>query len=105
MYGGICLHGESYENPYYLKSIEAVSPLSDEFPAYFRKTLAQNSRTLSAKAFLATKQRFPGLGNGVLQDILYDVGIHPKRKLSTMDFAETDRLLASTVRVLREMVG
>ncbi len=103
MYGGICLHDENYENPYYLKSIEAVSPLSDEFPAYFRKTLAQSSRTLSAKAFLATKQRFPGIGNGVLQDILYDAGIHPKRKLSTMDSAETERLLASMVRVLREM--
>ena len=30
----------------------------------------EDSGRLSAKAFLATKQRIPGLGNGTLQDIL-----------------------------------
>lgn|GEM_PF-2077218 len=30
------------------------------------------------KAFLATEQRIPGLGNGVLQDILWTARIHPK---------------------------
>ena len=39
-------------------------------------------RKKSAKAFLATGQTIPGLGNGVLQDILYRAGMHPKTKIS-----------------------
>lgn len=35
-------------------------------------------KKLSAKAFLATQQRIPGLGNGVLQDILWEAGIDPR---------------------------
>jgi formamidopyrimidine-DNA glycosylase len=43
---------------------------------------------LSAKAFLATEQRIPGLGNGVLQDILFTAGIHPKRKMAAISEEE-----------------
>lgn len=42
------------------------------------------SGNTSMKAFLATEQRIPGLGNGVLQDILLAAGLHPKRKISGM---------------------
>ncbi len=37
------------------------------------------------KAFLATNQRIPGLGNGVLQDILYNARLHPKKKINSLD--------------------
>jgi hypothetical protein len=33
--------------------------------------LGQEVKKLSLKALLATEQRIPGLGNGVLQDILF----------------------------------
>ena len=46
------------------------SPLSDAFDRlYFDRLLDAGTGELSAKAFLATEQRIPGLGNGVLQDI------------------------------------
>ena len=58
---------------------------------------------LSAKAFLATKQRIPGLGNGVLQDILFNAGIHPKRKMNTLDGKELRSLYSSLKSTIKEM--
>lgn len=83
----------------------AVSPLSADFVPHFRKVFAESPGTLSAKAFLATEQRFPGLGNGVLQDILFAARIHPKRKLRNLTEAERERLLSAVVSVLGEMTA
>ncbi|WP_411677147.1 DNA-formamidopyrimidine glycosylase family protein [Caproicibacter sp.] len=103
MYGGIILHDGTYDNEYYLKSRTAVSPFSEQFEPYYRKRIAESKPNLSAKAFLATEQRFPGIGNGVLQDILFAAGIHPKRKIGTFSEAERDCLLSCIVSVLHDM--
>lgn len=104
MYGGIILHDESYENEYYQKSRDYISPFSNDFKKVYEDTLRQCKPTLSAKAFLATEQRFPGIGNGVLQDILFEAGIHPKRKISTLNKEEQDKLFVSIITVLNKMV-
>lgn len=86
MYGGLYafLDGEN-DNPYYLVAKEKPSPLSDEFSeGYFHRLFQEAKQTLSAKAFLATEQRIPGLGNGVLQDILFTAKINPKSKLESL---------------------
>ncbi len=103
MYGGIMLHDASFEDAYYLKSKAAVSPFSPDFPAYYRLTLAAAKPTMSVKAFLATEQRFPGVGNGVTQDILFAARLHPKRKLYTLSEEDRDILLDSIVSTLRQM--
>ncbi len=103
MYGGIVLHHGDYDNEYYFKSRNAVSPFSEEFTEHYHNLLAGSKPNLSAKAFLATGQHFPGLGNGVLQDILFAAGIHPKRKLGILSGEDTERLLRCIVSVLREM--
>ncbi len=103
MYGGIILHKDDYDNEYYAKSKQAISPFSTEFEPYFNKTLTDSKPTLSAKAFLAAEQRFPGIGNGALQDILFEAGIHPKRKLQTLGEDEKSKLLRCTVSVLNDM--
>lgn len=103
MYGGIVLHDDAFDNEYYLKSQVAVSPFSPEFEAAYRDVLAHAKPTLSAKALLATEQRFPGVGNGVAQDILFAAGLHPKRKLQTLDDEARHRLRGSLVDVLRRM--
>lgn len=104
MYGGIVLHDGSYDNEYYLKSRQALSPFEKTFAAYYQKVIAESKPKLSAKALLATEQRFPGIGNGTLQDILFEAGIHPKRKLETLDGAKREKLLSCIIRVLQEMV-
>jgi formamidopyrimidine-DNA glycosylase len=55
------------------------------------------------KAFLATQQRIPGLGNGVLQDILYVACLHPKRKVALLNAEEKERLFRSVKATLSEM--
>jgi len=68
------------------------SPLTDAFDrAYFAALFAVDTPKLSAKAFLATEQRIPGLGNGVLQDILWTARIHPKRKMGELSEPESRR--------------
>ena len=91
MYGGLwCFKEGDFENQYYFLAKEKLSPLSNEFDrTYFDSIIsAPGNEKISTKALLATEQRIPGLGNGVLQDILYNARIHPKRKVNT--FTDTD---------------
>ena len=103
IYGGIYLHDGSYDNKYYLESKNAVTSFSSEFTDYFHRLITESKPNLSAKAFLATEQRFSGIGNGTLQDILFTARIHPKRKISTLSENEKDNLLNSVMTVLKEM--
>jgi formamidopyrimidine-DNA glycosylase len=103
MYGGImCFREGGNENPYYLVVREKPSPLTDDFSReYFTGIISSPEvQRLSAKAALATGQRFPGLGNGVLQDILYHARIHPKRPLNMMIDMEKDALFSSITHTL-----
>jgi len=105
MYGGMIVFREgAYDSPYYAGALSKPNPLTDEFSeAYYRSLYDEGSGKLSAKAFLATKQRIPGLGNGVLQDILWNAGIHPKRKIATLSEDDRDRLFASIKDTLTKM--
>lgn len=106
MYGGMGVYpaGEN-DNKYYLLAKQKPLPLDAKFnKTYFRKLLsAPGAEKLSAKALLATEQRIPGLGNGVLQDILYCARIHPKRKLATLGDEERETLFHSVKEILRRM--
>ena len=106
MYGFISLmEKEDATNQYYQIAVTKPSPLNDDFSyEYFRNLYEKSSMKLSAKAFLATEQRIPGLGNGVLQDILYHSGIHPKRRIDSFSQDEVRTLYESICKVLREMV-
>ena len=66
--------------------------MSDEFDvAYYNSLFDEKTLKLSAKAFLATEQRIPGLGNGVVQDILLNAKTHPKQKKNALDDAKNAR--------------
>lgn len=105
MYGGIwAFQAGENDNPYYLTAKEKPSPLGDVFDQdYFQSLLTEQTGRLSAKAFLATEQRIPGLGNGVLQDILFNAHVHPKRKMLTLKDAELDDLFFSVKNTLADM--
>ncbi|MBH1940280.1 endonuclease VIII [Mobilitalea sibirica] len=107
MYGGIlCYPKGEIDNSYYLVAKEKPSLLSDEFNrAYFTSILSMpGMEKLSAKAFLATEQRIPGIGNGVLQDILYYAKIHPKTKIKAFSEEDKDRLFSSIKTTLKDMI-
>lgn len=97
--------GEDAGVPDYLSAITQPSPLTDAFDrAYFNTLLKPGTGELSAKAFLATEQRIPGLGNGVAQDILWTSHIHPRRKVATLAAGDLDALFGAVKSVLAEMV-
>jgi len=84
--------------------MQVPSPLADSFnDAYFDNLLSGVKQSLSAKAFLATEQRIPGLGNGVLQDILFNARIHPKSKLNTLSDEDKEQMFHSVKHTLKEM--
>jgi len=92
MYGGIWVYKGIFDNPYYQRSLNSISPLDDTFDElHFDNIFKGAAKDISMKALLATAQRIPGVGNGVLQDILFNAGLHPKRKKSTLtDFHKTE---------------
>ncbi len=106
MYGGIeLLRDGDAGSPYLAAARRAPSPLTAAFDAdWFAGLLAADGvGRLSAKAFLATEQRVPGLGNGVLQDVLWVAGIHPRRKVATLSDAERAALHSAVTGTLRAM--
>ena len=106
MYGGVgCFREGELDNRYYQAAREKPSPLSNKFSEkYFSRLIsAPEVQKLSAKAFLATEQRIPGIGNGVLQDILFKAGVHPKKKILTFSDKEKKTLFNAVKSVLSEM--
>ena len=104
MYGSIYAYTGDFDNPYHRGSLNSLSPLNDAFDEpYFQRILASVNKDMSIKALLATEQRIPGLGNGVLQDILFNAGVHPKRKISTLNDLERGDLFHSLKVTLQGM--
>jgi formamidopyrimidine-DNA glycosylase len=105
MYGGlVAFHDGDYDNEYYSAAKNKPSPLNQDFDQkYFEKLISNISDKLSLKAFLATEQRIPGLGNGVLQDILFNAKQHPKRKIKELDDQKKNDLFNSIKNTLSEM--
>lgn len=104
MYGGFACHSGEYDNPYYLKSKEAISPLTPDFDMdHFTALLNGVKQAISAKAFLATEQRIPGLGNGSLQDILLKCNIHPKREIETLSMLEKENMFQAVKNTFEQM--
>lgn len=107
MYGGLWAFpvGAMDDDFYYKAAKETVPPLSDQFSyEYFKTLFIDKSLKMSAKAFLATEQRIPGLGNGVLQDILLNAKIHPKKKMNTLSEEQRQGLWGSVKTTLASMV-
>lgn len=105
MYGGLSAFPEGQnDNKYYLVAKAKPSPLSGDFDgSYFRSLFGEKTAKLSLKAFLATEQRIPGLGNGVLQDILFNAKMHPKKRAGTLSATEQKALFDSIKHTLLEM--
>ena len=103
MYGGIlCFRLAEAENEYYLLAEKGLPPLSagHSIGRYFEGLAAPvEPAKLSLKAFLATEQRIPGLGNGCLQDILYNARLNPKRKLGQISAEDLRRLVPGSSRI------
>lgn len=91
--------------PYYETARAKPQVMSEAFTQEYFDTLISDPamQNKSAKAFLATEQRIPGLGNGVLQDILYNAGVNPKTKIERLSGRERARMYECVVVTLGQM--
>jgi formamidopyrimidine-DNA glycosylase len=108
MWGGfLCFPaGKEGASPDYEIAKARPSPLTEAFDrAYFDTLFDEETPKLSAKAFLATEQRIPGLGNGVLQDILWTARIHPRRKMAELSEPEIEAMYEAVRGVLAAMAA
>lgn len=105
MYGGLLAFVDGTVDDFYYKAAkQKPSPYTDAFDtAYFDDLRKSVKQTLSVKAFLATEQRIPGFGNGVLHDTLWNAQIHPKRKLNTLSDKDMEALFGSIKTTLTAM--
>lgn len=109
MYGGMmcydqnAIDGKLFE--YYLTAKSKPQVMSDAFSKDYFLTLINEESTQkkSAKAFLATEQTIPGLGNGVLQDILYHTHIHPKKKIAELTDKEKENLFYQVKETMEDI--
>jgi formamidopyrimidine-DNA glycosylase len=98
MYGGIGAFPEGeLDNIYYRVAKEKPSPLTPTFDKiyFYRIISVSDVQKLSLKALLATEQRIPGLGNGILQDILFNAKMHPKKKVNFLSDEDKEVLFNS----------
>ena len=108
MYGGVgaFLEGK-LDNIYYRVAKEKPSPLTSAFDqTYFDEIISEpDLHKLSLKALLATEQRIPGLGNGILQDILFNAKMHPKKKVNSLSDVDKEGLFNSVKITIPMMVS
>jgi formamidopyrimidine-DNA glycosylase len=108
MYGGMGVFIEGQlDNKYYRIAKEKPLPLSPEFdqPYFDLMFSTLDAGKLSMKALLATEQRIPGLGNGVLQDILFRSKLHPKKKAGSLSASQRAALFTSVKETLGAMTA
>lgn len=97
---------EGLDDEYYQLELTGICPLDKEFTlSYFKSLINDETKKLSIKAFLATKQRILGIGNGVVQDIMFNAKLFPKRKINTLIDDEIKELYNATVSTLNKMVS
>lgn len=104
MYGCIFAYRGKMDHPYHINSLLKISPLDDKFDeSYFESLFNTITKDISVKAFLGTEQRIPGVGNGVLQDILFNARLNPRRKISTLSDLDKSDLFHCLKTSLRSM--
>jgi formamidopyrimidine-DNA glycosylase len=69
---------------------------TDDFTyEFFKSIICREKGTLSVKQLLAAKNRIPGIDNSLLQDILWEAQINPKRKIDTLGEDDFRRIFAA----------
>jgi formamidopyrimidine-DNA glycosylase len=90
---------------YYEVAVNSIHPLDQAFTyEHFLNVTHLNEEKGSVKSVLATEQHIPGLGNGTLQDILFDAKLSPKRKVNTLSEDDKKTLYQSVIKKIDEMI-
>lgn len=84
----------------------ALTPLEEGFDRnYFEQLLQSVGRKgMTVASFLTSKERIPGLGSEVMQDILWQARINPMSKIEFLDRTQRNRLFFAVKDVLGDMI-
>lgn len=107
MYGRIGLEQRgNYDSFYYQVAVEKPTMISDDFNLnYFNLIVKEAKDSLSVKALLATEQRIPGLGNGVLQDILFEAKVNPRTKIKDLSSKQLEDIYHAIKKVIPKIIA
>lgn len=83
------------------------SLLSDDFSLeFFMNTIEiTDFREMSTKAFLATKNRIPGLDNSILHEILWEAKLNPKTKMKTLKEEDFIHMYQAIKKVFPDVIA
>ena len=86
------------------------NPCPDEFSyGFFEKMIAAYCESegpkFTVKQLLATRNRFPGLDNGLLQDILWEAEVNPKSRVALLTEEDKQRLFQAIKEVPAAMIA
>ncbi len=108
MWGSYHLYDDAGDRPIdeLIGADHKPSPLTKGFTeSYFRSLIDEEAMKTSVKGLLATKQRIPGVGNGVIQDIMWTARLHPRQAVSELSSQEIANLFKALKEVLMEMTN
>jgi formamidopyrimidine-DNA glycosylase len=108
MWGAIRLVKQAELSNEHPLALHKIPPLSKDFSfTYFKSLIADSAETIpnrSIKYFIISKPGIFGVGNGCLQDILYNARIHPKRLVRDLTFQQQRDLYDAMRETLSQMV-
>ena len=97
---------QEMENIYYNLELTRIGAKDAAFTyGYFEGLVDERTAKLSAKAFLATEQRILGIGNGVVQDILFNARISPRTKIRDLSGQQFKSLYKAITDTLDQMIA
>lgn len=76
-------------------------PISKTFDLRYFRRLARRGSRKPLKSYLLDQTRFPGVGNWMADEILWQSRIRPQRAVDSLDDEETRKLFQSVKRVSR----
>lgn len=91
--------------PYIVK--RKITPLEASFTyEYFRQLVAEAGKgpKTSLKYMLVSEPGIAGVGNGCLQDILFNAGLHPRHPVGSLSEVESRALYTALQGTLQQMI-
>jgi len=87
------------KNQYFSKAIQSIGVLDKDFTyEYFINATKIIDGKGSVKEALATDQHLPGIGNGTIQDVLFEAKVRPERKIATLNDEEKKNIFKALVQ-------
>lgn len=99
----LALNSEEIENHRYAGNI-GPSPLNNDFTYHYFEEFLSNNENRAIKGVLNLQSEMSGLGNAYINDILYHAEIHPKAKVSSLNYDRRKKLFNIIVEIMNSAV-